>query len=211
MKKGVYTEVETEAVVRKYLPVAKHVLVKTLKEAEQAARKVKFPLVLKIISKKALHKTEVNGVRVVKNKGDLEEEFMSLMKIVKKKRLPLEGVLVQEFVNGESIILGLKKDPVFGHVLAFGIGGVYAELLHDVAFRVCPITSKDAEKMVDELRMHKLLEGYRGTKVNKKVLVKAMVKVSMMPKKFPEIKEMDINPFVINGKEGKVVDARMVV
>jgi len=211
MKKGVYTEVETEAVLKKFVPVAKNVLVRSLKDAEQAARKIKFPLVLKIISKKALHKTELKGVRIVHNKSGLEREFMDLMKIVKKRKLPLEGVLVQEYVEGEYVILGLKKDPVFGHVLAFGIGGVYTELLHDVSFRVCPISHKDAEDMIDDLRMKKLLEGFRGVKVNKIVLMKTMVQVSKIPLKYPDIKEMDINPFVINSKEGKVVDARMVV
>ena len=212
MQKGVYGEVATEKFLKKHLSVAKHVLVQNLSEGKKASKKISFPLVLKIMSSKAVHKSDISGVRLVKTKADFAEEFLDLMKIVKKKKLPLDGILVQEYVEGESVLLGLRQDPVFGHVLAMGIGGIYTEVLKDVSFRVCPIRSKDAQEMIEELQMRDLLFGFRGRKkVNIALLKKSMVALSKVPLKFPEIQELDINPYVINSRSGKVVDARMRV
>tara|TARA_Y100000310_G_C20690965_1_gene822164 strand:- start:3136 stop:3774 length:639 start_codon:yes stop_codon:yes gene_type:complete len=212
MKRGLYTEVDTEKFLKKYVAIAKHRFVHTQRDAEAAARALGFPLVLKLISPGALHKSEVKGVRLVKNKVDFEHEYRDLVKIAKKKKLRLDGILVQEFVEGQYVLIGLKKDPVFGHVIVFGVGGVYTELLKDVAFRVCPINVKDAQSMIDELQMKELLYGFRGEKkANISKLKETLVKISKIPSKYPEIKEMDINPFVINHKRGVVVDARMKV
>jgi len=210
MKKGAYTEVDTEKFLKKYVPVAKHKLCKSLLEVKSSG--IKVPLVLKIISKDALHKSDINGVRIVNCEPELEGEFNSLMKIAKHKKLKLEGILVQEFIEGECLLIGLKKDDVFGHVIAFGIGGIYTEVMKDVSFRVCPITSKDFKSMVSELKMKDLLFGVRGKEgVNMKKLESVVINISKIPMRHKEIKEMDINPFVINSKSGKVVDARMLV
>ncbi len=212
MRKGVYTEIETEKFLRAYVPVAKHVLAHSYADAVVAAKHTGFPLVLKIISPQALHKSEVRGVRLVKTQADFKEEFDDLMRIVKKKGLTLEGILVQEFVRGHYVLIGLKRDQVFGHVLAVASGGIYAELLKDVTFRVCPVTLEDADEMIQELKLKDMLLGFRGHKsVNVSLLKKTIVAVSRIPSKYPEILEMDINPFVINDRTGAVVDARMVV
>lgn len=212
MKKGVYTEFETEKFLKKYAKVAKHHLVKTWYECEKASRKVGYPLVLKIMSKDALHKSDIHGVRLVRDRRDLEEEFSSLVKIVKRKKLEFDGILVQEYIEGHSLLIGLKEDASFGHAIALGAGGIYTEFLKDVTFRVCPINLKDADEMIDELRMKNMLYGVRGEKgVDVKLLRKVLIKISHIPKKYPEIKELDINPFIINSQSGKVVDARMVV
>ncbi len=211
MKKGVYTEFETEKLLSKYVKVAKRSLVKTWFECEKASRKVGYPLVLKIISKDALHKSDIGGVVIVKNKLELEDSFNSLIKIVKNKKIKLEGIMVQEFVDGNYVLIGLKKDPVFGHAIALGAGGIYTEYLKDVTFRVCPISIKDASEMVNELKLKDLLLGARGKSGNASELKKALVSVSKLPLKYPNIKELDINPFVLGPKVGKVVDARMVV
>ncbi len=212
MKKSVYTEELTEKFLKKYVPVAKHVLVQSLDEAESAAKKLGFPLVLKIISPQALHKSEIRGVRFVKDFEELMHEYEDLNSIADEKKISLKGILVQEYIEGSFVLIGLKKDPVFGHVLAFGIGGIYTELLKDVSFRVCPITEKDAEAMIQELKMKDLLLGYRGSEaVNMKLLKKTMVAVSRIPLKHKDIEELDINPFVINSKKGFVVDGRMVL
>tara|TARA_Y100000310_G_scaffold336419_1_gene420921 strand:- start:3635 stop:4273 length:639 start_codon:yes stop_codon:yes gene_type:complete len=212
MKQGVYTEFETERFLKKYVKVARHKLVKTWYECEKACRRIKYPLVLKIISKDALHKSDIHGVRLVKNRLELEEEFNSLTKIVKLRRLKFDGILVQEYVEGQYVLIGLKEDPVFGHAIALGMGGVYTEYMKDVTFRVCPISMKDADEMVQELKMKDLLFGVRGQKgVDVRLLKKTLVKISKIVSKYPEIKELDINPFVISSKGGKVVDARMVI
>ncbi len=212
MKSGVYTESQAEDFLKNYLPVAKHFLAKDYDQASIAAKKLGFPLVLKIISPDAIHKSEIKGVRLIKNRHDFSDEYNKLLSIAKTKNLRLEGILVQEYIEGEYVIIGLKKDPTFGHILAFGIGGIYTELLKDVSFRVCPITLKDADEMLSELKLKKLLEGFRNTKpINKDFLKNILVKVSNIPKEHPEIEEMDINPFVVNDIDGKVVDARILI
>jgi len=120
-------------------------------------------------------------------------------------------VLVQEHVSGVEAFLGIKNDPTFGHVLLAGIGGIFVEVYKDIAFRVCPITKKDAESMLDELKGKALLEGVRGMKVNRKSLLDAMVKLSELPTKIPKLEELDVNPFFVNSKEGVAVDARLVL
>lgn len=186
--------------VEKFLPVAKS---QTVKHAEDI--KIKFPLVLKIISKKFIHKTEVKGVRIVNNQEELEKEFKDLKKIKATK-----AILVQEFVRGTELIIGLKQDQAFGYAIMFGIGGVMVELLKDVCFRICPITSDDAEEMINDLKAKDLLQGFRGSKpVNIKLLKRILVKTSNIPLTNKNIKELDINPLIINNKEAKVVDARL--
>lgn len=206
----IYTEEKAERML-KPLPVAKAKLVKDLKGAKEAAKRIRYPLVLKIISPKALHKTEIGGVAVVKGADELEAAFNNLIKIAKKKRLKLTGIYVQEFVSGKELIIGIKRDPTFGHTVMLGIGGKYVELMRDVTFRICPISDKDAEKMINELKYTKILTGYRGEKgVNISVLKKMLVSVSKLPQKHKKLEELDINPFILNEKRGKIVDARAV-
>jgi succinyl-CoA synthetase beta subunit len=210
-KQKIFAEREAEDFLRKYLPVAKSKLVKTLREAESFSGTVGFPLVLKMISKQALHKTEVDGVKIVYEKGGLNGQFKSLANAAKRKKIRLDGILVQEYVRGKEVIIGLKKDPVFGHAILFGLGGTLVEILKDVAFRVCPISEGDAQEMIDELRLRQVLYGYRGDKgVNIRALKKILVNASKIPLKHGDIREMDINPLMINERGGKVADARIV-
>ena len=169
-------------------------------------------MVLKIISQKALHKTELKAIRVVKQEEDLEKEFNELLKLNKKKRLNMDGILVQEFVEGKEIIVGLKKDMTFGHVIMLGLGGIFVELLKDVTFRACPITKEDSQSMINDLKGNKILFGFRGEKgVNIELLKELLVKTSKIPLKNQKIAELDINPLIINDKKALVVDARIVL
>jgi len=207
----VLAEYEAELFLKKYLPVAQSSLANNLPEADRTAKKLHFPVVLKIISKDALHKTEINGVRIVRNHDDLKSNFNDLMSISRKRKIKLDGILIQEHASGIETIIGIKNDPTFGHVIMFGIGGTSVELLKDVSFRVCPITEKDTQSMIDDLKMKQLLYGFRGKKANIKFLKKILVKVSKIPGKNKNIQELDINPFIINEKSGKVSDARMIL
>ena len=204
------TEPKAEQLLSKYLSVANSILTKKPEEAIKFAKT--YPVMLKLISPQALHKTEVKGIRKVDNEEELVKEFNDLIATAKKRRLKLEGILVQEHVTGVETIIGLKNDPTFGHVILFGIGGVFVELLKDVSFRVCPITPQDAEEMINELKAKELLFGFRGEKpVNMKLLKNALVIASKIPEKHPDIEELDINPFIINDKTGKVTDARIIL
>ena len=122
----------------------------------------------------------------------------------------LEGILVQEKIQGRECIIGIKKDPAFNHVILFGLGGTLTEIFEDISIRKCPISLKDAEEMIDELKSSKLFEEYRGEKVNTSLLQKTLVKISQIPQKYKNIQELDINPFIINEKVGKVADARII-
>lgn len=206
MKQEILTEFEAEKILKDYLPVAKNQLVKTFKEI-----KIKPPLVLKIISKQALHKTDIDGVKIVKSKEEIEKSFGNLIKIAKKKKLKLDGILVQQYHEGHEVILGVKKDSVFNHIILLGAGGIYTEILKDISIRVCPITINDAESMIEELKTRDILYGRRGKKANIELLKRLLVKTSQIPQKYKKLKELDINPLIINEKNAYVVDARIIL
>jgi succinyl-CoA synthetase beta subunit len=193
-----------ESLKRLNIPVAKHHVAQSLKEVERFAKSYGYPAVLKLVSPKVIHKTEAGGVKIVHGLGELRETAARFLEQGK--------VLVQEYVSGVEMFIGIKNDPTFGHVILAGIGGIFVEVYRDVACRVCPITRTDAESMLAELHGSILLRGMRGQKpVNLKALLDAMALLSRLPEKMPEIQELDVNPFFINEKEGKAVDARIVI
>lgn len=206
MKDVIYNEYKAEKFLKKYLPVSKNQLVQNIDQIKFR----KFPLYIKIISDQALHKSDIKGVRLVRDKEDLEKNFKELLQISKKRKLKLDGILVQEPTDGEFVIIGIKKDPVFGHVILFGLGGIFTEVLKDISIRKCPITKFDAEQMINELRAKDIFNGARHRKLNVDLLKRVLIKTSHIPLKHKKIKELDINPFVLNEKTGKVVDARIV-
>lgn len=202
----VITSYDAQQFLIKYADLPKTQLVNNLEQIT-----IPFPLVLKIVSNQAIHKTEVKGVRFAHTKEELIKEFNSLLEVSKKNKLELQGILAQEFIEGEQLIIGIKKDAVFNHVILFGLGGIYTELLKDNAIRKCPITEQDAQEMIDSLQASQLFHGFRNKKLNTKLLVKTLVNISKLPLKYKDIQELDINPFILNEKEGKAVDIRMVL
>jgi len=193
-----------ESLKKLNIPVAQHHLAASMKDVERLAKKYGYPLVLKVVSPKIIHKTEAGGVKIVHHRDEL---FATASDFLKKGK-----ILVQEHCSGVEMFLGIKKDPTFGHVLLAGIGGIFVEVYKDISFRVCPITKNDAEHMLDELHGKAILRGVRGQKpVNRKALVDAMVKLSELPRKLPKMEELDVNPFFVNEKDGKAVDARIVL
>ena len=129
------------------------------------------------------------------------------------KGVELDGVLVQEMIKGErEFVIGLSRDPQFGPCVMFGIGGIFTEVIKDVSFRVAPLTEMDAEEMIEEIRMKKLLDEFRGSPaVDKKELVKALVGIGDLGYRNNEIAEIDINPLIISGSKPVVVDALVVL
>ncbi len=162
-----------------------------------------YPGVLKINSPKIIHKTEKKAVRIVKNLEKAEDNFNEMRKIGQ--------VVFQPFFGGRELIIGAKEDAAFGHVVMFGLGGIFAEVMKDVSFRVCPITKKDAREMISEIKGSKILDDFRGKKAaDKNFLADVLVRVSKMAVK-ENIKELDINPFIIKeGKNGKAIDCRII-
>ena len=184
--------------------VVKRFLIKNEKELTKVLDKLKFPIVMKVSSKKILHKTDAGGVEVdIMNKVDAFKIYKKLSKISK-------DVLIQEFVKGHKVIIGLKKDPVFEYVLVFGLGGIFVEMIKDVSFRICPVNARECEEMIKEIKGYKLLQGLRGKQgINFKKLVNVLLLTSKLSQKYKKINELDINPLIINKKEAVVVDTRI--
>ncbi len=210
-KKRIFTEDQAEEFLSRYVKIAKSKLTTTPDQALNIAKKLKFPLILKIISDKALHKTDIGGVKVCKDEQELQDNYKQLETIAKRRRLKPYQILVQEFVKGKELIIGIKKDPTFQHVIMLGLGGIFVEVLKDVVFRACPITTKDAQEMIDELKAKQILYGTRGQpSININKLKQTLVKVSEIPKKRKNISELDINPLIATENGCIVVDARIV-
>lgn len=204
----ILAELEAENFLEKNkFPVVKRDKAKTEKQAIQVANKLKYPVALKIIGKNILHKSDVGGVVInIKDEKELIKSFKKLKKIK-----GFQAVLVQKFIPGHWILIGLKKDPTFNHVITLALGGIYTEILKDTSFRVCPITPKQAKEMIQELKFYKILKGSRGQKKsNINALEKVLVKTSNLAKKYKKIQELDINPIVLNEKDAIVVDARII-
>lgn len=185
--------IKTEKLLKKYkLPLAKGNFYSNSKKINI----IRFPVVLKIPD--MLHKTEKNAIKIIKNREELE-------KFIKKFK---KNVLVQEFIQGYEIIIGVKKDSQFGNVVMFGLGGIFVEVLKDVSFRICPVNKKDALEMIKEIKGYRILQGYRSRKVNISKIANLIVKTSNLVEK--EKIELDFNPVIVNEKEAKIVDAKII-
>ena len=206
MKIEVLDAAKSQEVIAKYIEVPETQIISSLKDL-----KIKAPLVMKILSPDAVHKTEFGGVLIVHRNEEIESAFNELLSKAKNHKLKLKGILVQKFIEGQQLIIGLKKDATFNHVILFGLGGVFAELLKDVSIRKCPITKEEAHGMIEELQSRKLFEGFRNIKLNIERLKEDLVSISKIPQKNKDILELDINPYILNSKEGKAVDVRVVL
>jgi acetyl-CoA synthetase (ADP-forming) len=198
---------------RHSIPYADWKIAKTAEKAAKAAKKLGFPVVLKVVSRKIIHKSDVGGVRVnIADEQGVVDSFEGIMKTVKAtaKTRP-EGILVQRMAQGREVIIGLKRDPQFGPVIMFGIGGIFVEVLKDVSLRIAPLTKDDCIEMVDEIKGSGMLNGARGQKpVNIDALIKIMMAVSKIGMKNKNIVEMDLNPVIVNEKSAQVADVRII-
>ncbi len=204
---------DVESVLRAYgLAMPKSVVVDSLDRALDAAAGLDGPVVLKVISDSALHKSDVGGV-VLNIEGDeaVRDAYAAVTGAVEE----FEGVLVQQYVEGgHEVLIGMTEDPNFGPLIVFGLGGVFVELIGDVAFRIHPLTDLDAAEMIDEVKSAQLLAGYRGGAAGDVPAVReALLRVSALVADLPEIVEMDMNPVKVAepGKGLSVVDARIKV
>lgn len=204
----IYAELEAEDFLEKNrFPVVKRDKAKTQEQAIKVADKLKYPVTMKIIGKNILHKSDVGGVILdIRNEQQLIKSFKKIKKIK-----GFQAVHIQKFIPGHWILIGLKKDPTFQHVITLAYGGIYTEIIKDTTFRILPIKNKDAENMINELKFYKILKGARGQKKsNIKALEKIIIKTANLAKKYKKIKELDINPLVLNSKQGIIVDARII-
>ena len=198
------------------IPTPKQGLAKTAAEAAKIASRLRFPVVLKIVSDDILHKTEAGGVIVgLKSAADVRRAFDQLVKNAKsyKKNASIQGVQVQQMLKGsQEVMIGAVTDPSFGKMIAFGLGGVLVEVMKDITFRMTPVSKKEAFGMLDSISAAEVLRGVRGGKgVDRAALADIIVRVSKLVNDFPEIHEVDLNPVFATDKGARAVDVRMVL
>jgi acetyltransferase len=213
-------DAEARRVLTAYgLPIPKSELAASPEQAIEIARKIGYPVVLKIASPDILHKTDVGGVKVgLKDPDDVRDAF-ELMVYRAQRYVPeahIWGCLVQEMApgGGQEVLVGMNRDPQFGPLITFGLGGIYVETLKDVTFRVAPFSVQEAEEMLTEIRSHAILEGVRGQPpLDKKAIVDALLRIGQLVQDFPEIVELDINPLVVypRGEGAIAIDMRLVL
>jgi acetyltransferase len=188
-------------------------------DAVKIARDIGYPVVLKIASPDILHKTDIGGVKVgLEDSTDVRDAF-ELMVYRAQRYVPdarIWGCLVQEMVpsDGIEILIGMNRDPQFGPLVTFGLGGIYVETLKDVTFRVAPFSPEEAQEMMSEIRAHAILDGVRGRPpVDKESIVDTLLRIGQIVQDFPEIDELDINPLVVfpEGQGAIAIDMRLVL
>jgi acetyltransferase len=198
------------------IPVAEWAVVEDAESALIAANLLDYPLALKVLSPDVSHKSDLGGVVLgIENRQALLAEFPALLAHMKERAADarISGVLVQRMLSGgREVILGGKRDPSFGPVVMFGLGGVYVEVFEDVAFRLAPLTRQDAEEMIAEVRGSHLLRGVRGEPpADVAAVVEALVALSRLLVECPEVAEVDVNPLLVFERGVTAVDARVVV
>ncbi len=210
---------EAQAILDAYgITTPRSQVLATPDEAAAYARQIGYPVVAKIASPDILHKSDVGGIMVgLENDDQVREAFPVLIQRA-KQHMPdatIWGVQIQEMVtNAREVIIGMNRDPQFGPLIMFGLGGIYVEVLRDVTFRVAPMTRAQARSMVEEIRSYKLLAGVRGQAPSDlDATIDAILRISQLVTDFPEIAELDINPLLVRdaGQGAVAVDMRLIL
>ena len=208
-----------EILVAYGLAIPQSEIAETPSEAIEIANKLGYPVVLKIASPDILHKTDIGGVRVGLQNDEQLQDAYELMVYRARRYLPearIWGCLVQEMVPSGNleVLVGMNRDPQFGPLVTFGLGGIYVETLKDVTFRIAPFSKLEAQAMLDEIRSKALLDGVRGNPaVDKSAIVDTLLRIGQLVQDFPEILELDINPLMVfaKGQGAIAIDMRLVL
>jgi len=184
---------------------------KSGEEAVLMAQLIGYPVVLKIMSPEVVHKSDTGGVKLdLKGPDEVRRAFGEILESFRDEEVV--GVAVQKMaLPGTEAIVGVTRDPTFGPILMFGLGGIFVEILQDVSLRSIPITESDADEMIKGIKGHPLLEGYRGRSADIPALKDLLMQISDLVVKHPEIAEMDLNPVFLYPEGYKVVDARIII
>ena len=191
---------------------------KTLEETIREAEKIGYPLVMKIVSPQISHKSDVGGIRLsLENAGEVKAAYEDMMKKIPEEKpdAVLEGVQLQQMLSGgREVIIGMVRDPTFGPMLMFGLGGIYVEILKDVRFAIAPLSEPEARDLITGIKTYPLLAGVRGAEPSDvDALVDSILRISRLVCDFPEIEEFEINPMIVleKGKGALAVDMRLVL
>ena len=212
-------EAQAKAVLRAYdfnVPLG-HTAT-TAEEALEAAEKIGYPVAMKIVSPDIIHKSDIGGVQLNLDDEETLHDAFDLMMLRTREKMPdahIEGVYLEKMCRrGREVILGMSRDPQFGPMLMFGLGGIFVEVLKDVAFHIAPITEDEAQKMLESTKSFALLKGVRGQRcVDLAAIAVSLQRISQLVTDFPQIAEMDINPFIVGevGAESIAADARITL
>jgi len=212
-------EVDAKEILRAYeFNILAGHLARTADEAVEIAERIGYPVVLKISSPDIIHKSDFGGVRINLANAEQVRDAFDLMMLRIQRRAPnahIRGGFVEKMgTRGREVILGMTRDPQFGPMLMFGLGGIFVEVMKDVTFHLAPITAEEAMQMLKGTRSYALLQGARGqSPVDLDAIAGALQRISQLATDYPQISELDINPFIVGpvGTEAYVADARMTL
>jgi acetate---CoA ligase (ADP-forming) len=213
------SEVEAKDILEAYgFRVLPSALATDMQEAVETADRIGYPVVMKVVSPDIIHKSDLGGVVINLANAEQVRDSWDLIMARARRHLPnanIRGVYVEKMGRrGREVILGLTRDPQFGPMLMFGLGGIFVEVLKDVAFHLAPITADEAMQMLKLTRSYGLLKGARGQKpADLEAIALALQRISQLSTDYPQIAELDINPFIVGevGTEAYAADARMTL
>jgi acyl-CoA synthetase (NDP forming) len=192
--------------------------VKNAAAAAQATGKLKPPFAVKVMSAEILHKSDAGGVKIgLKTAAEVEQAINAMAALPAIKSAHVDGYLIEEMAPaGQEVVVGAVRDPDFGPMVMVGLGGIFVEVLADVAFRICPITRLDAAEMLEELKGAAILQGARGRKpVSREAIIDVLLKIGgedgLLMRHPGDFKEADINPLIVSEAGAVAVDARFIL
>jgi acetyltransferase len=210
-------ETESRDILQSYgLSLPPAALVCKIDEVSQAVSKIPYPLAMKVVCPDIIHKSDAGGIKLnLKGKAEVQEAFEEIMANASKAttRDRVLGTLISPMAaEGQECIIGMIRDPQFGPVIMFGLGGIFVEVLKDVSFRVAPLANEDIDEMIKEIKGYKVLTGIRGKKPRDIDAIRhILAKLSDIAIDNSEIKEVDLNPVIIHAKGASIVDSRMIL
>jgi len=207
----------SEEILASYnIPIPQACLAENVEKAVECARKIGFPIVLKIVSPQIIHKSEAGGVIAnIDRETELRKAFYRILENARKynSQAKIEGIYVQKMLPpAREVIIGTTRDKQFGPVIMFGLGGIFVEVFKDVVFRVAPINKEEAREMIDEIKGLAILRGVRGEKsIDFTSLSEAIANTSQLAVDFPQIEQLDINPICLYPENIYALDARIIL
>jgi len=217
-KRTILTEKESKEIIEMYgIKTTSPIVAKTMDQLIKSTKNIGYPIVMKIHSPDITHKSDVGGVILdIQCEEELKKAYNIMLKKIKEKmpKAKIEGVTIQKMIknNGHELIIGSKKDPIFGSVILFGMGGIYTELFKDKAIGFPPLNQVLANRIIKETKAYELLQGFRGlSETNIQKVEETLINFSQMVIDYPEIQEVDINPLIVSGDEIVAVDARIII
>jgi acyl-CoA synthetase (NDP forming) len=216
-KRGNLLETESRDILQRYgLPLPQAALIHSVDEISEAALKIPYPMAMKVVCPDIIHKSDAGGIKLnLRGEAEVQKAFEEIManacKVTTRDRVL--GALISPMVaEGQECIIGMIRDPQFGPVIMFGLGGIFVEVLKDVSFRVAPLADEDIDEMIKEIKGYKVLTGIRGEKLKDiDAIRRILAKLSDMAIDNPEIQEIDLNPVIIHEKGASIVDSRMII